>query len=163
MGLLLKNMQFFRSLSAHPKLPQQFFERILLAVTSVNDCPYCSFFHTKMALEAGCNEQEISSILGGDLSCADSEEIPALAFAQHFADSHEMPSRKSIKELLRYYGFHRTKQILAACWMITMGNLYGNTVDAYRYRLLGAQIPHGNRLFEAILYYSSIKFLNKLK
>jgi len=70
--------------------------------------------------------------------------------------------KKTVKKLLRYYGLHRTKQIIASCWMITIGNLYGNTVEAYRHRLMGVQLQHGNRILEALLYYSSIKFLNRL-
>ncbi len=131
----------------------------MLAVTSVNDCRYCSFFHTKMALESGCSEGEIQSILDQDLSCADQEEFPALAFAQHFAESRENPSRGSVKRLVAYYGVHKTRQIIASCWMITLGNLYGNTVDAYQSRLLGAPAQPGNAWFEGFLYYLTIKLM----
>ncbi|WP_457557775.1 carboxymuconolactone decarboxylase family protein [Candidatus Harpocratesius sp.] len=158
---VLKHLSFFRELLIHPKISRKFQEQILLAVTSVNDCPYCSYFHMQVAIESGCEEQEIQQLLDKDLSCADPEEFLALAFAQHFAESRENPSRKSLLELIRYYGIHRAKQIIASCWMITIGNLYGNTVDAYRNRLMGRLPKNGNRLFEALLYYSSIRVLNK--
>ena len=71
----------------------EFMERIMLAVTSVNECRYCSYYHTKIALENNCTNEEIRELLGGDFSCADQEELPALAFAQHFAEVHCPPTR----------------------------------------------------------------------
>ncbi|MHA1520477.1 MAG: carboxymuconolactone decarboxylase family protein [Promethearchaeota archaeon] len=158
-AFLLKHLSHFKAFASAPSLSHQLQERIMLAVTSVNDCRYCSFFHTKMALESGCSETEIQSILGQDLSCADQDEFPALAFAQHFAESHENPSRKAVKRLVVYYGAHKTRQIIVSCWMITLGNLYGNTIDAYTSRLLGAPAQSGNALFEGFLYYLTIKLM----
>ncbi|MHA1674869.1 MAG: carboxymuconolactone decarboxylase family protein [Promethearchaeota archaeon] len=152
-AFLFKHLPHFKAFLSAPSLSHQLQERIMLAVTSVNDCRYCSFFHTKIALESGCNEEEIQSILDQDLCCADEEEFPALAFAQHFAESHENPSRATVKRLVAYYGVHKTRQIIASCWMITLGNLYGNTVDAYQSRLLGAPAQSGNAWFEGFLYY----------
>ena len=159
LAFLFKHLSHFKAFFSTPSLSHQLQQRIMLAVTSVNDCRYCSFLHTKMALESGCSEVEIQSILDQDLSCADEEEFPALAFAQHFAESRENPSRATVKRLMGYYGAHKTRQIIASCWMITLGNLYGNTVDAYQSRLLGAPAQPGNAWFEGFLYYLTIKLM----
>lgn len=159
----LRAIPFFLALGQKPKLPISFQEKIMLAVTSVNECKYCSYFHSKMAIEHGCVDEEVNAILSKDFKCMTPEELPALAFAQHFAESHETPSKEAIRSLLKQYGFQRTKQILAICIMITWGNLLGNTIDAYSARL--ANIPRSQEgwMFEALLYYSSIKIMKKLK
>ena len=159
LAFLFKYLSHFKAFNRSPSLSHKLQERIMLAVTSVNECRYCSFFHTKMALESGCSETEIQAILDHDLSCADQEEFPALAFAQHFAESHENPSRAAVKHLVAYYGVYKTRQIIASCWMITLGNLYGNTIDAYRSRLLGAPAQPGNAWLEGFLYYMTIKLM----
>ncbi|MFA5299056.1 MAG: carboxymuconolactone decarboxylase family protein, partial [Lutibacter sp.] len=43
----------------------EFIERLQLAVTEVNGCPACSYQHTKMALNLGMSNEEISSFLSG--------------------------------------------------------------------------------------------------
>ena len=149
---MIINMKDMQQVSG---LSKEFMERIMLAVTSVNDCRYCTYFHTKVALESGCSDDEIREILGGDLSCADQEEIPALAFAQHFAESHEKPSRKALKQLIKVYGVNKSRAIITACRMITMGNLFGNTIDAYMHRYHGILPEDGSSLLEGIIYYLS--------
>lgn len=144
----MKNMQV-------SGLSKDFIERIMLAVTSVNNCRYCSYFHTKVALESGCSDEEIREILDGDLSCADQEELPALAFAQHFAESHEQPSRKALKKLIKVYGVEKSQQIITACRMITLGNLFGNTIDAYMHRYHGNPPECGSPALEGLIYYLS--------
>ena len=134
-------------------LSKEFMERIMLAVTSVNECRYCTYYHTKIALESGCSDDEVREILGGDFSCADQEQLPALAFAQHFAESKEQPSRKALKQLVKVYGVEKSQQIITACRMITMGNLFGNTLDAYINRYHGIIPEDGSPLLEGIIYY----------
>jgi AhpD family alkylhydroperoxidase len=154
--LNLKNMRKVSGLS------KEFMERIMLAVTSVNECRYCSYYHTKIALESGCSDDEIREILGGDLSCADQYELPALAFAQYFAESQEKPSKKALKQLIKVYGIEKSQQIITACRMITMGNLFGNTIDAYIHRYHGILPEDGSPVLEGIIYYLSAKFAVKM-
>lgn len=147
---MISNVKHMKQVSG---LSKEFMERIMLAVTSVNNCRYCSYFHTKVALESGCSDDEIRDILGGDFSCADQDELPALAFAQHFAESHEQPSREAVKQLIKIYGVKKSQQIITACRMITMGNLFGNTIDAYKHRYHNILPEDGSPLLEGLLYY----------
>lgn len=48
---------------ARVMLSPAFRERLMLAVTAVNRCRYCSFAHTRMALAAGVSNAEIAQIL----------------------------------------------------------------------------------------------------
>ncbi len=43
-----------------------FRERLMLAVTAVNGCRYCSYFHTGEALKSGLSQEEISRLLSGE-------------------------------------------------------------------------------------------------
>ena len=45
--------RIFEALKAK-RINKQFREKILLAVTAVNECKYCSFGHSLMALKNGC-------------------------------------------------------------------------------------------------------------
>ena len=153
--LMFRMIMNARSMGKVTGISKEFMERIMLAVTSVNDCRYCSYFHTKVAIESGCSDDEIRDILGGDFSCADHEELPALAFAQHFAESHEKPSREALKQLIKIYGVEKSHQIITACSMITMGNLFGNTIDAYIHRYHNILPEDGSPFLERLIYYLS--------
>ena len=63
------------------KLDKDFFERIMLAVTQVNGCPYCSYFHAQMALRSGMSNEEIKKLLQGEFVDAPEEQLVALMFA----------------------------------------------------------------------------------
>jgi len=63
-----------------------FVERIMLAVTQVNGCRYCSYAHTHMALQAGVTEDEMRQLLAGQFFRSPAAEIVALAFAQRYAE-----------------------------------------------------------------------------
>lgn len=49
------------------RVDHTFTEKIMLAVTQVNGCRYCSYGHTKAALKEGIPEDEIARIAAGEL------------------------------------------------------------------------------------------------
>ncbi len=55
------------------RISRQFSERIMMAVTEVNGCRYCSYFHTQVSLRAGLKKDEIRRILEGDFEGAPQE------------------------------------------------------------------------------------------
>lgn len=59
----------------------------MMAVTEVNDCRYCSYFHIQVSLRAGLRKDEIQRVLSGAFEGAPKEELAALYFAQHCAHS----------------------------------------------------------------------------
>ena len=86
------------------RVSKAFSERIMLAVTEVNGCRYCSYYHTSVALKAGMSEDEIQGMLGGDLSNAPADESVALLFAQHYAETEGHPEEEAYQRLLETYG-----------------------------------------------------------
>lgn len=81
-----------RKLAKDDRINKQFIERIMLAVTEVNGCRYCSYFHTKVSLKSGLKKEEIMRALDGDFKDAPQEELAALYFAQHYAESAGKPN-----------------------------------------------------------------------
>ena len=100
-------------------------ERLMMAVTEVNGCAMCSYAHTRMALETGMREEEIRNILQGELRDVPPDEITAVLFAQHYADTRGVPGRAAWEKLCRQYGRDAALAMLGAIRGITMGNAYG--------------------------------------
>jgi len=119
------------------RINKEFIERIMMAVTEVNGCRYCSYFHTQVALKEGIDRSEIQNILSGCFDDAPESEISALYFAQHFADSGGQPQADAVECLEKEYGIVKAKQIQQYIRMIMIGNTWGNAFDAFRVRLKG--------------------------
>lgn len=107
------------------QLSPELIERIMLAVTEVNGCEMCSYAHAKMALEAGLSNEEIKEMLAGEHSSIPANEIQAIMFAQHYADSRGKPAEKSWNRIIDIYGQQKARDILGAIRIIMMGNAYG--------------------------------------
>ena len=107
-----------------------FRERLMLVVTRVNGCRYCSYFHAKEALKAGVSPDELESLLGNDIpkGCPP-DELVALTFAQHWAECSAVPEADAVQRMLDAYGQDVFYRILIVLRMIRMGNLMGNLWD----------------------------------
>jgi len=112
-----------------------FRERLMLAVTAVNGCRYCSYYHAQEALKAGLPEDELQKLLQGLIDDAPSDELPALLYAQHWAEAEGRPIPAVRQKLIDTYGPERAEAIETVLSMIRMGNLLGNTADYWLYRL----------------------------
>jgi AhpD family alkylhydroperoxidase len=119
------------------ELDQEFIERIMLAVTEVNGCPLCSYAHTKMALEAGMTNEEIKNMLSGIMNEVPSEQMQAIMFAQHYAESRGNPSRESWEHIVESYGLSKSKAVLGAIRIIMMGNALGIPWSGFLSRIKG--------------------------
>ena len=126
-----------RGLPGEDRISKQFMERIMLAVTEVNGCRYCSYFHTQVSLKAGLKKEEISRALEGDFKDAPQEELATLYFAQYYAESAGKPNPEAVRCLFDAYGDKRSGAILAYIRAIMVGNAWGNMFDALRFRISG--------------------------
>lgn len=133
-------------------ISRKFTERLMLAVTAVNGCRYCSFVHTKMALESGCTDEEIKDIMQLQFDSFEDEEIIGLTFAQHYAETNRNPSKKAVRRLVAFYGEERSRAIIQTLDGIWIGNLAGNTLDAFQSRLKGIPPENGSFLLELIVF-----------
>jgi len=105
-------------------------EKIMLSVTSVNRCRYCSFVHTKLALREGVSSDEVKRLLDGAVDHVSEEERHALLYAQHWADTCGHPDLSARRAVVAEYGEERTRAIETAIRAIMFGNYFGNTVDS---------------------------------
>jgi AhpD family alkylhydroperoxidase len=126
-----------------------FRERLMLVVTAVNGCCYCSYFHTRQAQAAGLNPVEIMELCAGSmLECSfPADELPALLYAQHWAETEGQPDPAARARILDTYGEPKTQAIEFSLRMIQSGNLSGNTLDYLIYRISfgrwgGERKPH---------------------
>ena len=107
----------------------------MLAVTSVEGCRYCSYFHSKLALKGGVSQGEISKLLSGEVDDCPEDEIIAVLYAQHWAESNACPDKEADERLEETYGPEKAEAINLMLRMIRLGNLLGNTWDYLLYRM----------------------------
>lgn len=145
--------------TAKSTLDKQFQNKILLAVTQVNGCRYCSYLHTKHALESGMSEEEIKSLLAGEVGDIDNEESVALIFAQHYAETQANPDRESIQRLFDIYGDEKANAIIGVIQAIMTGNIHGISIDLLQSRLKGKSDPDSSFWTEFSTAFGVVLFI----
>ncbi|MDD2584147.1 MAG: carboxymuconolactone decarboxylase family protein [Bacteroidales bacterium] len=135
---------------------KDFIKRLQLAVTEVNGCPACSYQHTKIALEQGMSNEEITSFLSGGDQFIKPEEAKAIMFAQHFADSRGFPKKYAYDALVEEYGEEKSKIIISAAQIMISGNIYGIPFSAFESRLKGHKYEDSNLFYELSMLIGGI-------
>jgi AhpD family alkylhydroperoxidase len=126
---LLETTKGIRLLRRAEGIDAVFRERLMLAVTEVNGCRYCRFTHAKLALQKGISESELQTLFQGQFMNSPKEEIPALLYAQHWAETNGAPDQKVRMKMVRRYGENTLEKMEYYLRMIRVGNLLGNTWD----------------------------------
>ncbi len=156
---MFKQSSAIRKTMKSGRVSKQFQERIMLAVTAVNGCRFCEWGHTKTALNEGCTEEELEQIMNQDFDSCDPNEVVALAYAQHYADTEDNPSAEAWEKLVEFYGEEKAKDIQLVIEMVTIGNLLGNTLDAFESRLKGIPPENGSLFLEMYIYFLAFPFV----
>jgi len=130
-----RNRNQLREVKNKGLLSPAFQERLMLAVTSVENCRFCSYFHSKLALKGGISREEIGKLLSGDFEGCPEEEAVAVFYAQHWAESNARPDPEAVEKLRETYGSEKAEAIHLMLRMIRLGNLLGNTWDYLLYRM----------------------------
>jgi len=143
-------------------ITEQFQERLMLAVTEVNGCALCSYAHTKMALEAGLSEDEISQLLeGSNQEHTPKEEMNAILFASYYAECRAKVDKEIWKKIVEEYKIDKALGILAAIRIITVGNVYGIALGSFLSRFKKDKSKRDKRttlLYELIMLLTFIPF-----
>ena len=132
---IISKRKQIRSLMRGGPLSDAFRERIMLAVTEVNGCRYCQYAHAKMALDAGLSQEEIKALSSGSFHNCPDQEVPALLYAQHWAEQNGHPDMDTRQKILNIYDKTTVESMELAMRMIRMGNLLGNTWDYVLFRI----------------------------
>lgn len=132
---ILGNRKKIKSIHKGDIIDDDFRERLMMAITSVNGCRYCSFYHSKKALKSGISSEELSSLLDGTLEDSPDEEKIALLYAQNWAHNDGEADQDFKEKLVETYGNKKSEAINLAIRSIQFGNLLGNTFDYLLYRI----------------------------
>ena len=132
---IIKNRDQIKKLEAGELIDAKLRQRLMMAVTEVNGCRYCSYYHSKLALKAGVSQKELDSLLAGELKDCPEEEVLALIYAQHWTESKGQPDQEMRDKVKNKYGAEKFAAINLAVRMINFGNLSGNSFDYLLYRL----------------------------
>lgn len=135
LAAILRAQKDLRTLMRGEGLDPAFRERLMLAVTAVNQCRYCSYAHARMALVAGLSREEIQALNNGVLEGAPPDQYPALLYAQHWAEADGKPDPQARQRLLSTYGEGTAGAVELSLRLIRIGNLLGNTFDYILYCL----------------------------
>jgi len=160
LGFLFSHMRQIAGAMRNPKIGKALIEKIMTVVTAVNGCAYCAWFHAKQAVASGISEAEVKNMLNLQFEADASDfEVPALLYAQHYAETNRNPDEEMTQKLIEFYGTKTAEHILVIIRMIFFGNLTGNTFDAFLSRLKGNKAPKSNVVFEFFFFLINIPFL----
>lgn len=118
-----------RALMQGKIISPDFRERLMLVVTGVNGCRYCSYVHAREALAKGISQVEIEALGKGMFEGSPLEEVPALLYAQHWAETDGAPDGGARNVVVERYGEQAVEVMELAMCIIRAGNLSGNTAD----------------------------------
>ena len=155
----LRTTKYMSKAKKADELSSEFSERIMLAVTEVNGCVACSYAHTKMALEAGMSNEEIQKLLEGVFDNVPEDEVAAVLFAQHYADTRGNPSKEAWERIVKIYGLRKAEGILGAIRMIMIGNAYGIAWSSFTGRFKGKPDKRSSVLYEISMVLATIFFI----
>jgi AhpD family alkylhydroperoxidase len=114
-------------------------EKVFLGVTSVNDCRYCKWLHTRWSMNEGVTLEEVKQILGEQVESPNVQvpaDAEAVRFGRAYAERLDRVDAEAVAGLRRHYSEDQADEILAYVRFITFANLLGNTADAFLDRLL---------------------------
>ncbi len=160
---LVRNFTYMKSAFEYERISKQFAERIMLAVTAVNDCEYCIYGHSGSSLKSGVWEEEVVSIMNLEYNKSSFDEIVALNFAKHYTEANSKLTKKAYEELVNYYGFEKVNDILIFIQIVSLGNFLGNTVEAFEARRNGFVIENGSNFFETIAFLFASRYYKQMK
>lgn len=132
---IIKNRNRIKKLEEGEIIDAKFRQRLMMAVTEVNGCRYCSYYHSKLALKTGISQKELDSLLSGELNGCPEDQILALVYAQHWTEKKGKPDREMRDKVKSEYGTDKFEIINLAVRMINFGNLSGNSFDYFLYKL----------------------------
>jgi len=118
-------------------------------VTEVNGCRYCSWYHSAQSIKAGLSDDELRALLAGQIpDGAAADEIAALVYARHSAQTNAMPDPEAACSLVETYSKDRASMINVILRMIRAGNLI-ESVEPRSLRWYSAGPPMCSRVHAA--------------
>lgn len=151
-----------------PSIEPPLVEAIMVAVNSVNQCPYCDGLHGELARLVGLGDAAVELRGCKDASSAaaamKSVTVPSVVPAVKYARIAGEADGKGAKEAAAYAalvdaeGASRAASIKALCLFLIWGSMTGNTINTTKKRLIGVSPLSGLTLFSSLftLYYGPL-------
>jgi len=127
-------------------LDKGFRTEIMLAVTNVNGCSLCSYYHSKALLKSGATKEELGAVLASSYDHVDPRHYEALLFAEHYADVKGDYDPDAFERIKTVYGREEATGILAAIRMIMFGNVSGIGLTHLWRRITFRKVENGRFL-----------------
>jgi len=160
LGFLIGHAPSLIGALRNKELGKEFIEKTMMVVTGVNGCTYCTWFHANQAVKSGLSEQEIIDTFNLQFQAeADPHTLPALLFAQHYAETDRHPEPEMWQRVVDAYGETTAKHVMMIIRLIFFGNLIGNTFDAVLARCRGEGAEGSNRCFETFFFLLTFWFM----
>jgi AhpD family alkylhydroperoxidase len=128
---LLRNVTSIMALLRGRRLEPAFRERLMLAVTEVNRCSWCSWYHAKAALAEEIAMEEVRALLAGRYDLVPDEQLPAVLFAQHWADRCGQPDATAVSAFEAAYPRTVQEAILLTLRFINTMNYTVRSLEAW--------------------------------
>ena len=158
-GDVLKALRKARPFLKKNIVSKAFSERVMIAITNVNGCVYCSWFHSKQAVKSGVSKKEITELFDFKFAELPDREIPAIIFAVQWAEANKRPEKAMLEEFESHYSKNEILALKFFMNAIYVGNLAGNTFDTFLSRLKGLPAQKSSIIFETIFFLISAPFL----
>lgn len=163
-GFLISRAPALIRAMRNPDIGRVLTEKIMMVVTAVNGCSYCTWYHAKQAVTSGMNDDEIRDMFNLQFEASATEhELPALLFAQHYAETNRNPDPEMTARLVADYGKKTSRDIVLLIRIIFFGNLLGNTFDAFPSRLKGQKAENSSALFELLFFLATFWLMLPVK
>ena len=143
-------------------------QAIMVAVNSVNQCPYCDGLHGELARLVGLGDAAVElrgckdapSAAAAMKSVTLPSVVPAVTYARIAgeADGKGAKEAAAYAALVDAEGASRAASIKALCFFLMWGSMTGNTINATKKRLIGLSPMSGLTLFSSLftLYYGPL-------
>ncbi|MBN2045973.1 MAG: carboxymuconolactone decarboxylase family protein [Anaerolineales bacterium] len=135
LGFVFRRRDKMKALMRGEVIDAQFRERLMMAVTEVNGCRYCAYYHAQQALAAGIGSEELEEISKFSFESSPEGQRPALLYAQHWAETGGHPDPDAWGCMQDSYSLEELELIELCLHTIQIGNLTGNLADYLLFRL----------------------------
>jgi AhpD family alkylhydroperoxidase len=116
-----------------------FRQRLWLVVTSVNDCRYCRYLHSNIALRSGVSFAEVEALASGGITNSPAEERPALLYGMQWARQDGRTDAEAHAGLMKCYDQRTVRVLELVLRLIRFANLFGSTWDLLLLKFSGGR------------------------
>jgi len=147
-GYIFSKRKLVKPLMRGELIDPAFRERIMVAVSAVNGCRYCSYVHTRAALAQGISQEEVKALNRSDPAFEDcpEEQIIALCYAQHWAESGCQPDPAARGAFVQSYNPETLEAVDLTMRVIHLANMAGNTLDYILYKMSFGKYKYDRQL-----------------